>query len=194
MTATICLTACIISLPLTSAPSFGQDAKFAQISVEKISKKSSRIQKAFDEVNKLRAEAQGRVTALKTAIKMIQTRLEKDAKTLKPEEKKKLEQDLQAKAEEIQNEQQNLRAKISFKQQSLQNVLSNQLSALVDKIAKQDGFTAVFWRRSLAYAAGLPDISEKVAKELDALPAVEKGPQDAPPTKKAPQKKSPQKP
>jgi outer membrane protein len=189
MTATLCLVASLVSLPLTATPSLGQGAKFAKVSLEKVYTSSARLKAAVDEVNKIRTETAGKLAIIQTQMKTIQGQLQKDAAKLKPEEKKKLTEELQAKVKQIETEQQNLRVKIGFKQKSVQNVLKTQLPDLVNKIGKQEGLTAIFWHGSLAYSAGIPDISAKVAKALDALPPLEQGPPENRPVQKKPQAK-----
>lgn len=184
LTAILSLTLCFAFLPLGSVPCFGEGGKMATISLEKVYNASSRLKVAVEEVNKLRTEIAGKMATISSAARIIQGKLEKEASKLKPDEKKKLEEDLQAKRVEYETEQQNLEVKIGFKQKSVQNVLKVQMPDVVDKIAKQKGISLVFWDQSLAYSKGIPDISAEVAQELDKLPAPEKGPQDNPPAKK----------
>ncbi len=184
LTVILSLTLSLAFLPLGSVPCFGEAGQIATLSLEKVYNGSSRLKAAVEEVNKLRTETIGKMQTISVAAKMIKEKLEKDANKLKPEEKKKLEEDLQAKQREYESEEQNLRVKVSFKQKSVQNVLKNQVPEVVDKIAKQKGITMVFWEQSLAYTKGVPDISAEVAKELDKLPALEKGPQENQPAKK----------
>lgn len=184
LTAILSLTLCLAFLPLGSVPCSAEDGKMATISLENVYKGSSRLKAAVEEVNKLRTEIAGKMATISSAAKIIQDKLEKEASNLKPDEKKKLEEDLQAKRVEYETEEQNLRVKISFKQKSVQNVLKVQVPEVVEKIAKQKGVNLVFWDQSLAYSKGVPDISADVAQELDKLPAPEKGPQDNPPAKK----------
>ncbi len=184
LTALLCFTLFLAFFPFASVPCFGEDGKTATLNLEKIYNASSRLKAAVEEVNKLRAETAGKAAIISAAAKMIQGRLEKEAGKLKPEEKKKLEEDLQAKRREFETEQQNLSVKIGFRQKSVQNVLKSQLPEVVNKIAKQKGITMVFWEGSLAYSKGVPDISAEVAKELDKMPAPERGPDNNPPAKK----------
>ncbi|MDQ7783869.1 MAG: OmpH family outer membrane protein [Desulfomonilaceae bacterium] len=177
LTVILSLALCSAFFHFGAAPSFGEGGQTATISIEKIYGTSSRLKAAVEEVNKLRMESAGKMSTMAAAAKMIQDRLEKEAGTLKPEEKTKLEEDLEVKRAEFENEEQDLRVKIGFKQKSVENVLKTQLPEAVDKIAKEKGITMVFWERSLAYSRGLPDISADVAQELDKMPAPEKGPQ-----------------
>lgn len=183
LAAILSLTLCFAFLPLGSVPCFGEDGKIATISLENVYKSSSRLKAAVEEVNKLRTEIAGKMATISNAARLIQSKLEKEKDTLKPEEKKKLDEELQAKRSEYETEEQNLRVKISFKQKSVQNVLKVQVPQVVEKIANQKGFTLVLWDQAIAYSKGVPDISADIAKELDQLPAPEKGPQDDPPAK-----------
>lgn len=183
LTAPLCLSLCLAFLLLGSAQCFGEGGKTATISIEKVYNDSLRLKAAVEEVNKIRTETAGKIAAISAAAKMIQSRLEKEKDKLKPEEKKKLEEDLDAQRREYESEQQNLGVKIGFRQKSVQNVLKSQLPEAVNKIANQKGITMVFWDTALAYSKGVTDISAEVAKELDKMPAPEKGPENNPPVK-----------
>jgi len=113
--------------------------------------------------------------ALKTEAEKIDERLSNTKETLKTEEREKLQKEFAAKRDEAQALQQALRAKLTLKQRSTENAVSADVKEIVEKIAKAEGFTAVFLQAALLYSNSITDLTDRVLKELDARPAVEAG-------------------
>jgi outer membrane protein len=104
----------------------------------------------------------------------IEEQLKDEKSPLKKEDREKLEGELKGKVQALENEQQSLQAKLTFKQRSIQNIFGTQIKSAVEKVAKEEGLTAVLTQQALIYAGDVPDLTEKVTKELDAMPALEK--------------------
>jgi len=180
-----CLTAAVVGvcacflLPLlATTSSLAGELKLGQVNLTDLYNKSTRIKAAVEEMQKVRQESTPKIAALSTEIKKLEEDLEKGKDTLKPEEKKKLEEDLNLKTEALKNEQQSIRIKLTFKQRSLQNVLRTQIAQILEKLAKEKGLAAVLVKDSIAYAGPeVADVTEQVTKEFDAMPPLEKGPE-----------------
>lgn len=174
MKAAPALVACLIVLPLVTAPVSADDLKIAKVSYQNIFKNSVRVKAELQSLKKIREEGSPKIASLSTEVKAIEEQLKK-GKDLKPEEKKKLETDRQSKLQDIQSEQQSVRVKIAFKQRSFQNILTQQIEKVLQKIAKEQNIQAIFVQESLAYASDkVTDLTPVVTKELDAMPAIEK--------------------
>jgi Skp family chaperone for outer membrane proteins len=172
---TLAAASVLLTLSLASL-GFGQEAKFGVLNLADVSKHSNRVKAIEQEARQMQLEAEQKMKPLKDEMTEIQRRLTEEKDKLKPEEKQKLEADLKAKFEAFQSEQDALRTKIGFRQKSVQNAIFSQLKDVVKKVATAEGLTIVFYSQAFALAEGVPDISEKVAKELDALPAPESKP------------------
>lgn len=176
--AVVCVCACFLLPLVVTTSSTAADVKLGQISLTELSNKSTRIKAAIEDLQKVRQESTPKMAALTTEINKIEEDLKKGKDTLKPEEQKKLEADLNAKVEALKNEQQSVRVKLSFKQKSLQNVVRTQIAEILGKLAKEEGLTAVLLKDSFAYTGpDVVDVTEKVTKAFDAMPPLEKGPE-----------------
>jgi len=167
------LTFLFSALPIAST---AQNTKLAQVSVDKIYKNSARIKAAVEDMKKIETETAPRLNSLKAEAEKIEERLSAAKDTLKPEEREKLQQEYAAKRDEAQALQQALRAKLTLKQRSAENAVKADIKEIVAKIAKEEGFSAVFMSESLVYSGGTNDITDRVLKELDARPALEGAP------------------
>lgn len=175
--ASLSVALCIVVSPLCSTHVCAGELKFAQISVQAIHRHSARLKAAIKDINTMRRDSKAKIGALSSDVKQLQDEIKSNKKTATPEDQKKLKRELQGKIEELQKARQDLSVKTAFKQKSIQNVLRSQIPIVLKNVAEKEGISAIFWKESLAYAPGIPDVSDKVAAALDAMPALEKGPE-----------------
>ena len=167
-----------ITLPLIVAvPTYSADLKLAKVSLENVFNNSARVKAATEEIKKMQMESNTKLTGMRTQINQFEEKLKDEKSPLKKEEKDKIEGELQRKIEEMTNEQQTLQAKLSFKERSVQNVFRTQIRSAVEKVAKEEGLTAVFSEQAMIFSGNLPDLTDKILKEFDAMPPLEKQPQ-----------------
>jgi Skp family chaperone for outer membrane proteins len=84
---------------------------------------------------------------------------------------------LQDKKQELQAEQQAAKIKTTFLQKSIQNAVKRQVNQAIEKIAKEEGVSAVFLSEMLLYSNGIVDLTDKVTKAIDSMPPLESGTQ-----------------
>ena len=109
---------------------------------------------------------------MKSDIKRIGEQLQKN--DLKADQKTKLQNELTKKNQELQTEEQASGVKVALKKQrSLQTALSMQIKGIIEKLAKDEGYTAIFRTQELVYFEGLPDLTAKISQALDAAPPLD---------------------
>ena len=168
---------CLILPLIIAIPTYSADLKLAKVSWENIVNNSARAKAATEDIKKMQMESNTKLSAMRTEINQLEEKLKDEKSPLKKEEKDKIEGELQRKIEEMTNEQQTLQAKLTFKERTLQNVFRTQIKLAVEKIAKEEGVTAVFAEQAMIFSGNLPDLTDKVLKEFDAMPPLEKQPQ-----------------
>jgi outer membrane protein len=156
-----------------AAPSSGAELKLAKISLPEVFKQSIRVKNVEEEVRKLQMLSETKVAPLKEAVSKIQEQFKAGKDSLKPEEKAKLESELKDKVQEMQQEQKNFETQVNFKQKSVQNVMIGQIRDIISKLAKEEGYSVVFHSQTLLYSDGITDLTARVAKDLDAMHALE---------------------
>jgi Skp family chaperone for outer membrane proteins len=159
---------CLLFSTLWCQFSVAQDKTFATIDLNALRTKSTKVQAAIQEVRKTELDAQAQLQQLASEVAEIEKKLKEGKDTLKKEEQEKLESDLRAKQETLNNETQVARIRVSFKRRSAENSINQEVTGAIAKVAKAAGFKVVFHERALAYAEDLPDITEKVIAALDA--------------------------
>lgn len=162
---------CIFSV----SASWAQAPKFAQINLTDVSSKSTKVKVAVDQLLKMQSSGSPKMESLTAEAKKIEADLEKGKDTLKPADKEKLENDLTQKYQEMQSEQQSVRTKLAVQQQAIQAAIMAQIQQIIEKTAKEQGYSAVFLKETMIYSDGMPDLTEMVVKALDAAPPLDLG-------------------
>lgn len=157
----------VVLLVGLSTFSLAQVTKMADVSMTEISNKSQKVKSALEELKKFQSEPSPKMTSLSSEIRNIQESLEKDKATLKEADKDKLEDDIRAKYQELQQEQAVFRAKVMEQQKTVNDSMMSQINQSVAKVAEQEGISVVFLKESIIYSKDLPDITNKVISHLD---------------------------
>jgi outer membrane protein len=151
-----------------SVQSQAQGLKMADVSMTDISNKSQKIKLALDELRKFQSEPTAKMKALETEIRQLQENLEKGKASLKEEDKTKIEDQIRAKFQDYQLEQQNFKAQVLEQQKKINDTMMAEINNAVSKVAQQGGFSVVFLKESIIYSKDVPDITDKVISYLDA--------------------------
>ncbi|MBI5251877.1 MAG: OmpH family outer membrane protein [Desulfomonile tiedjei] len=155
---------------------FAADLKIAKINLAAVTENSTRVKNAMEEIKKIQMESAPKLTVLSGDIKKIEEELKAGEASLSKENKEKLENEINTKKQEIQQEQQSVRVKVAFKQKSVSNVIRTQLKETLEKLAKDGGYSVIMNSDVILYSDGVPDVTEQVTKALDAMPAMENVP------------------
>jgi outer membrane protein len=145
-----------------------QGLKMADVSMTDISNKSQKIKLALDELRKFQSEPTANMKTLETEIRQLQENLEKGKASLKEEDKTKIEDQIRAKFQAYQLEQQNFKALVLEQQKKINDTMMAEINDAVSKVAQQGGFSVVFLKESIIYSKDVPDITDKVISYLDA--------------------------
>jgi len=144
------------------------EIKPAKMSFQNVVRNSVKVKAWFEEIKKLQTEAIAKTNLMVGEVTKLEQQLSKAQDNA--EEKEKLETEIQKKREEIRHEQEAAKVKVTFQQQNMQTVIKGQISEVVEKLAKEEGYTMVISSETLYFSKDVPDITARVTKALDALP------------------------
>ncbi|MGB6066709.1 MAG: OmpH family outer membrane protein [Desulfomonilaceae bacterium] len=171
----VILSTCFLMLITISALSFGAEMKFGKVSLTEVRRNSAKAKAALEQLRKAQTAAVMKINSIKKDIEQLQEKLKSEKDALSQEEKAKLKADLEDKKQGLQVEEQAAKIKLTFQQKSIQNAVKTQIDQAIEKIAKQEGISAVFMTEMLLYSQGIVDLTDKVTKALDSLPPLETG-------------------
>lgn len=164
---------CLVLLGIFSIPAHAEEFKAGMISLSDVYRSSNKVKKALEELKQMQVDAEAKMVPLKDQVGKIHEKLKSTEKPPSAQDKEKLQNELKEKVQEIENVQQALRAKLTFKQKSIQNSFLNQIKEVFQKLGEKNGVNAIFGSEMLLYSKGVVDLTAEAVKELEALPPFE---------------------
>jgi outer membrane protein len=153
--------------------SAGAEGKLAQLNLQKVYNQSAKVKAIVEEVKRMQTDAVAKMNSLSAEIGKVEQQLKEGQEKIGKEDKEKIEAELKKKNEDLRSEQESAKIKITFKQKSGQNVVNSQIQDAVAKIANEEGYAVVLTSETIVYSKDVPDLTDKVAKALDAMPLPE---------------------
>ncbi|GEM_PF-794732 len=140
----------------------------AKVNMQTLFKQSASIRAAFQEVEKTRVDSALQLERLALEISALEKELEKEKGSPESVGKEKLETSLKIKREDLRSEAEAARAKFQLKKTSEENLVNMRIREIVARIARENGLKLVVPEQMALYSEGVPDITQKVLKALDA--------------------------
>ncbi len=157
------LFAAMIFAPLGKA--CAAEAKIGVLNLKEVYTKSSRIQGLKEDIEKFKVNAKNAINKMQMDLQSLQQKLQSGK--AEGDEKTKLENEIRAKKEELVNEQNSTKIKLSFKNKSLLNSVRIQVQQATKLVAEKMNLEGVIAEAAIVYPGSLPDITMEVIKELD---------------------------
>lgn len=148
--------------------SLAAEMAVAKVNMQTLFSQSASIRAAFQEVEKIRLESTAQLERLALEISALEKELEKDKGSPESVEKEKLEKSLRTKREDLKAEAEAARAKFQLKRKSEENLVNMRIREIVARVARENGLKLVVPEQMALYSEGIPDITPKVLKALDA--------------------------
>ncbi len=167
------LCACLFSLttfvaaPVAVAESKGPAPKIAVIDYQVILRKSSAIKSVREQAEMHRKKLQSEITDKEKKLRADGQALSQQRAVLSPEAFAKRQSELQSKMVEVQGQVQARKRQLEQAFAQADRKFEETVVALVDLIAKENGYNLVFNKNPLMYAAPKFDITAMVLKRLD---------------------------
>ena len=167
------LSACLFSLtmfvaaPGAVAESKGLAPKIAVIDYQIILRKSSAIKSVREQAEMHRKKLQSEITDKEKKLRADGQALAQQRAVLSPEAFAKRQAELQSKMVEVQSQVQARKRQLEQAFAQADRKFEETVVALVDLIANENGYTLVFNKNPLMYAAPKFDITAMVLKRLD---------------------------
>ena len=140
----------------------------AKVNMQTLFKQSASIRASFQETEKTTAEAASQLEKLSLEISALEQALEKEKGKEPSAERQELEKNLKTKKENLKSEAEATRARLRLKRVSEENMVNMRIREIVARIAREEKLTLVIPEQMALYSQGVPDITSKVLKALDA--------------------------
>lgn len=161
------LLAAVFCAPLGNA--WATEAKIGVVNLKEVYTKSASIQGLKEDIEKFKANAKNAINKLQMDLQSLLQKL--NSGKVQGDEKTKLENEIKAKKQELVNEQDSTKIKLSFKNKSLLNSARIQVQQATKLVAEKRSLEGVIAEAAVVYHGSLPDITMDVIKELDGATA-----------------------
>jgi Skp family chaperone for outer membrane proteins len=160
---------CAAVMAAVSFPAFAgaDEGGLGSVNLRTVYQSSTRIRAAIESIQKLEADTKATLEGVASDVKAVEGKLKEGEKTLKKDEKEKLQAELKSKQEKLKDERQAARVKLAFKQKAVENELRVRVQQAIDKAAEEAKLKGVISDAVLLYSKGIPDITGSVIKALD---------------------------
>lgn len=168
----VLLIAFVLALAVPYAAS-GAELKIAYVDFNKALNESEKGKKATAELEALIQSKKLILVEKDKEIKTLDEELKKQASVLSPEARSEKEEALKKLLRDVQRMRSDFQEEIKKKEASLTQEIQNEIIAVIDEIAKNEGYTIVFERgvSGILYFQTSYDITEKVITQYNGTPA-----------------------
>jgi outer membrane protein len=193
----VCATVAVLS-----AGSGGAEAaatRIGLVDVQKVLIRSVAGVAAREQLEREKATMQKDVDARRTEVEQLRQELEKKGLVLSTDARREKEDTLQRKVRDLRRLADDLEKELQRKEQALTQKILQEVSAVVERVGKEQGYLMILERRTggVIYGDGEADVTEQIIKAYDQQKAQEKAPASRTPTPApapGPAQKAPDKP
>ncbi len=160
------MSAATIMFGLAKANAAG--SSIAVVNMQKVITTSKQGQAANNQLKDLVSKYSGRLLAMRKKIAAIQTELKNSGSIMSASEKTKKTKEFETDISQYSAQQKHIQGVMSEKRFDLLKVIVNKATAIIDSIAKQNGYILVLDAPSVVYRADSIDITNQVLQQMDA--------------------------
>jgi Skp family chaperone for outer membrane proteins len=156
---------------LATAPVFAANLNIAVADSEAALKATNVYKQTVDKLQAELKPQRDKMNQLKTDIDGYQTKFQKDGAVMSDADKKKLQQQAEAKIQEYNNVGQSVEKQMQDAQNSLLQRMVPEMEKAIDGIQKVNHYDIIIEKRSVIFADPTVDITKKITEKLNAATA-----------------------
>ena len=161
---------------LVAGAAEGAAARLGFVDVQKVLVRSTAGVAARDQLERERSTMQKDVDVRRTEVEKLREELEKKGLVLSADAKREKEETLQRKVRDLRRLADDLQKELERKEQAMTQRLLQELSVLIERFGKDNGYLLIVEKRSggVVYGDDEADITERIIKVYDQEKAKEK--------------------
>lgn len=142
--------------------------KFGYVDFSKIQQESKAGKDAYKTIEKMFKDKQTQLDQRQGEIEKMMTELDKQSALLSPEVKRQKEEKLQKDYKELQRFKADSEEELNKKKAEIAKQMFQEVSAIINKFGKEEGYTMILERSVVLYAPEAVDVTEKIIQMYDA--------------------------
>ena len=145
------------------------EAKIAVINVQKAILESEGAQVIMKQIKEELKDEEKKLMDLQKEITGLMERARKDSEVMSDGEKRKLQQQVEAKQTDYQYEGQKYQRSVELRQQELFAGIDQKVQKAIEELVKSDDYDLILHRGQVIFAAEVYDITRKVTEKLNKM-------------------------
>ncbi|MFH0824719.1 MAG: OmpH family outer membrane protein [Pseudomonadota bacterium] len=142
--------------------------KIGTVDMERVFRSSTAVKATAEKLQRIDAESKAAIGTLTQEQAQLEGKLKQEGPSMGDQERKDLNDKLLAKREQLNQERDVARVKVSFARKSEQNRFRSEFKRAVTTVAAQEGLELVLVDESVLYSKATVDLTEKLVKIIDA--------------------------
>ncbi len=143
------------------------EIKLGYINMLKVEKESLAGKQALKTLEKMAADKQAKIEERRKEIEKMQKELDKQSSIISSDERQRREDKLQREYKNYQRYYSDSQDELSKKKEELANKMFDEVTGVIQKYGKEEGYTLILDRSVVLYAPEAVDITDKIIKAYD---------------------------
>ncbi len=157
---------CALVIALSSL-SFAADIKIGYVDFQKVQQNSKAGKDALKTIEKMFKEKQAQLDQRQGELEKMMQELDKQSAILTPDVKRQKEDKLQKQYKDLQRFKSDSEDDLNKKKAEMAKQMYDEVSAIINKFGKEEGYTLILERSVVLYAPEAVDITDKIIKAYD---------------------------
>ncbi len=157
---------CALVIALSSLSS-AADIKIGYVDFQKVQQNSKAGKDALKTIEKMFKEKQAQLDQRQGELEKMMQELDKQSAILTPDVKRQKEDKLQKEYKDLQRFKSDSEDDLNKKKAEMAKQMYEEVSAIINKFGKEEGYTLILERSVVLYAPEAVDITDKIIKAYD---------------------------
>ena len=167
MKKSLAILAAAVCLSLAASSAFAADIKIGFVDLQKVQMDSKAGKAAITAVEKFFKEKQDQLDAKQTEVEKLLQDFEKKSAVLSADKRKQQEETLNKDLKDLQRFKSDAEDEVNKKKAEVAKQLFDDVSTVINKFGKEEGYTLILEKNSVLYAPEAVDVTDKVIKTFD---------------------------
>jgi len=162
---TIIVLAAAIALGAGSV--FAADVKIGVFDFQRVSEETARGQELRANLEKFGDKKKGEITSKENELKAMEDKYKAEAFSLTAEKRSQMEKDIQKKQLDLQSFRDSAQKEMQIEVNEAQGKFNDQLLSVINALGKERGYTLVFAKEQVAFAADAADMTSELIERFN---------------------------
>lgn len=155
------------AIALAASSTFAADVKIGVFDFQRVSEETARGQELRAGLEKFGDKKKAEITAKENELKAMEDKYKAEAFSLTAEKRAQMEKDIQKKQLDLQSFRDSAQKEMQIEVNEAQGKFNDQLLTIINSLGKERGYTLVFAKEQVAFAADTADMTSELIERFN---------------------------